>query len=46
MLQGLGMQTGVDLDQLVDIGRWISGLLGREPASKVNRAIAAKRAMK
>jgi hydroxymethylglutaryl-CoA lyase len=44
MLQGLGMQTGVDLDQLVDIGRWISGLLGREPASKVNRAIAAKRA--
>ena len=46
MLQGLGMQTGVDLDQLVDIGRWISGLLGREPASKVNRAIAAKRAKK
>jgi hydroxymethylglutaryl-CoA lyase len=46
MLHGLGMQTGVDLDQLVDIGQWISGLLGREPASKVNRAIAAKRAKK
>jgi len=44
MLQGLGMQTGVNLDQLVEIGQWISGLLGREPASKVNRALAAKRA--
>jgi hydroxymethylglutaryl-CoA lyase len=46
MLQGLGMQTGVDLDQLVEIGQWISGLLGREPASKVNRAIVAKKAKK
>lgn len=44
LLHGLGMQTGVDLDQLVEIGQWISALLGREPASKVNRAIAAKRA--
>jgi len=43
MLDGLGIRTGVDLDRLIDIGQWICGLLGREPASKVNRAVAAKR---
>jgi hydroxymethylglutaryl-CoA lyase len=44
MLHGLGMETGVNLDELVDIGQWISAILRREPSSKVNRAIAAKRA--
>ena len=44
MLQGLKLDTGVDLDALVETGRWISGILGREPASKVNRALSAKRA--
>jgi hydroxymethylglutaryl-CoA lyase len=43
MLHGLGIHTGIDLDQLVDTGQWICGLLGREPASKVSRAVAAKR---
>ena len=43
MLQGLGMQTGVDLDKVVDAGVWICGILGKEPASKAGRAIAAKR---
>ena len=43
MLNGLGVRTGVDLDQLVDIGAWICGVLGREPSSKAARAIAAKR---
>ncbi|MGQ0656456.1 MAG: hydroxymethylglutaryl-CoA lyase [Betaproteobacteria bacterium] len=38
MLNGLGMQTGVDLRRVVEIGRWICGVLGREPASKVNKA--------
>jgi hydroxymethylglutaryl-CoA lyase len=38
MLNGLGVKTGVDLDALVDIGRWICGVLGREPSSKVNKA--------
>ena len=38
MLHGLGIETGVDLAKLVGIGRWISGVLGRAPASKVNRA--------
>jgi hydroxymethylglutaryl-CoA lyase len=39
MLQGLGIETGVDLRRLVEIGRWICGILGRAPASKVNRAL-------
>jgi hydroxymethylglutaryl-CoA lyase len=38
LLNGLGARTGVDLDKLVAIGRWICGVLGREPASKVNKA--------
>jgi len=38
MLNGMGMRTGVDLDKLVDIGRWICGVLGKEPSSKVNKA--------
>src|SRR3954469_9588439 len=46
MLHGLGMETGVDLDELVDIGRWICAVLHREPSSKVNRAMTAKKAQK
>jgi hydroxymethylglutaryl-CoA lyase len=38
MLNGLGLRTGVDLGRLVEIGRWICGILGREPSSKVNKA--------
>jgi hydroxymethylglutaryl-CoA lyase len=38
MLNGLGVRTGVDLERVVDIGRWISSILGKEPASKVNKA--------
>ena len=46
MLRGLGIETGVDLDELVKIGQWICRILEREPSSKVNRAIAAKRTKK
>jgi len=44
MLHGLGMQTGVDLDALVEIGTWISKILGRDYGSKAGKAIAAKKA--
>ena len=44
MLEGLGIETGVDLARVVDIGVWISAVLKREPGSKAGRAIAAKRA--
>ncbi len=42
MLNGLGIRTGVDLDKLAEAGRFISRALGREPASRVARALAAK----
>ena len=42
LMNGLGLRTGVDLAQLVDIGRWICGVLGREPSSKVNKAFKRK----
>jgi len=38
MLNGLGVRTGIDLKRLVEIGRWICGVLGREPSSRVNKA--------
>jgi hydroxymethylglutaryl-CoA lyase len=38
MLEGLGMRTGVDLDALIEVGRWISAELGRGNGSKVGRA--------
>jgi hydroxymethylglutaryl-CoA lyase len=44
MLRGLNVETGVDLDKVVDTGLWISAFLKREPGSKAGRAIAAKRA--
>jgi hydroxymethylglutaryl-CoA lyase len=43
MLDGLGIQTGIDLDRVVTIGQWICGVLGKEPATKAGRAIAAKK---
>lgn len=38
LLDGLGVRTGVDLDALIEVGRWISGELGRANGSKVGRA--------
>jgi len=44
MLNGLGIETGVDLDKVVDAGQFISSFLGRKGASRAGNAIAAKRA--
>ncbi|KAH8251181.1 hypothetical protein KR032_001545, partial [Drosophila birchii] len=38
MLRGMGLQTGVDLDKLIQVGRYICTELGRPSESKVNRA--------
>ncbi len=38
MLEGLGLATGVDLDALIDTGRWISGELDRPDGAKVGLA--------
>jgi hydroxymethylglutaryl-CoA lyase len=45
MLNGLNIKTGVDLEQLIVIGEFICHALGREPASKVSRAMRGKSAM-
>jgi hydroxymethylglutaryl-CoA lyase len=44
MLRGLGIDTGIDLAQVVAIGQWISGVLGRKPLTRAGNAIAAKMA--
>lgn len=44
MLNGLGIETGVDFDKLFDAGQFISNFLGRKPASKAAAAYSAKRA--
>ncbi len=44
MLQGMGIDTGIDLDKLVDAGKYISDFLERKPNSRVSTAILNKRA--
>jgi hydroxymethylglutaryl-CoA lyase len=44
LMNGLGIETGIDLDRLVDAGAFICAELGRAPSSKVARAVLAKRA--
>lgn len=43
MMQGLGIETGIDLDLVVDAGQFISEHLGRKAVSRAGNAIAAKR---
>lgn len=42
MLDGLGIETGVDLERLAETGRWICGVLGRSSASRVAMALAGR----
>jgi isopropylmalate/homocitrate/citramalate synthase len=44
MLQGMGIDTGVDMDKLLEAGRFISDYLGREPVSRAATALLRKRA--
>jgi hydroxymethylglutaryl-CoA lyase len=44
MLHGMGIETGVDLDALVDVGAFVCDALGRENQSRVAVAMLAKRA--
>ncbi|CAF3635105.1 unnamed protein product [Rotaria socialis] len=43
LLEGLGYETGVDLNRLIDAGQFITDVLNRENTSKVARAILCKR---
>lgn len=42
MLDGMGLETGVDLSAVASAGRYISDVLGRPAASRVARALAAR----
>ena len=43
MLHGMGIETGIDLDKLVDAGQFISDFLERKPNSRVATALLNKR---
>lgn len=43
MMQGLDVETGIDLNAVVDAGQFISQHLGRKAVSRAGNAIAAKR---
>jgi hydroxymethylglutaryl-CoA lyase len=43
MMNGLGIETGVDLGQVVDAGQFISQHLGRKAVSRAGNALVAKR---
>ncbi|MGH8821121.1 MAG: hydroxymethylglutaryl-CoA lyase, partial [Rhodoferax sp.] len=43
LLDGMGIETGIALDKLVDAGQFISGQLQRKPNSRAATAIRAKR---
>jgi hydroxymethylglutaryl-CoA lyase len=45
MLHGMGIDTGIDLDLLVDAGKFISDFLGRPSGSRVATALLSKRAL-
>jgi len=40
MLHGMGIDSGVDLNKLIDTGRWLSAQLSRDNGSKVGKAAA------
>lgn len=42
MLNGMGVSTGVDLDKICDVSKFVFSKLGRTPSSRVYSAIEAK----
>ncbi|MDT8992935.1 hydroxymethylglutaryl-CoA lyase [Curvibacter sp. APW13] len=43
LLHGMGIETGIDLDKLLDAGAFISEALGRKPNSRAANALLTKR---
>ncbi|MGB6103422.1 MAG: hydroxymethylglutaryl-CoA lyase [Pusillimonas sp.] len=44
MMQGLGIETGIDLDAVADTGLWMSQNLDRKSSSRAGTALAARKA--
>jgi len=43
LLHGMGIETGIDLDRLIDAGQFISDVLGRPTQSRAGKALFTKR---
>jgi hydroxymethylglutaryl-CoA lyase len=43
MLHGMGIETGIDLDKLIDAGQFISDFLGRPTNARAGKALFNKR---
>jgi hydroxymethylglutaryl-CoA lyase len=43
LLEGLGIETGIDLQSVIDTGDWITRQLGRQPSAKVALALGSSR---
>jgi hydroxymethylglutaryl-CoA lyase len=43
LLRGMDIETGIDLDKLIDAGKFISDALGRKPHSRAANALLTKR---
>lgn len=39
LLQGMGIETGLNLNKLVQTGAWISGSIGKPYISRAGRAV-------
>jgi len=44
MLEGMGIDSGVDMDKLLEAGKFISDFLGREPVSRAATALLRRKA--
>jgi len=42
LMQGLGIDAGIDLAKVVAAGQWVSGILGRKAFARAGNALAAK----
>lgn len=42
MMQGSGVETGIDMERLLDASRYISTVIGRQPSSRVALAFAGR----
>ncbi|WP_275956794.1 hydroxymethylglutaryl-CoA lyase [Paraburkholderia fungorum] len=45
LLDGLGIETGIDLGAVVSIGDWVSRQMGRENGARAGKALMARKAL-
>ena len=45
MLNGMGIETGVDIEKLIDVAAYVATFIGRPLQSNVSRALQSKRGL-